>query len=239
MDIIIVDRDLNYSKKLMVEISKTFKEYRVIFISDNEEEFKDFIKYNFFDIVIMEDYFIEKCPEIFQYKVHKICVFGSDFKLSSRFASVRRESEKVIENHLAKILSTPLSTVNNEVREFIKKELEYLGYNFSLRGTKYLEDAISLMYLKNCDRNLEREVYSQLSKAYKKSSHNIKVNIQNSTNIMISNYGYDRVLDYLEINSSYGIGTKAIICAILNKIKIKFRRKKSEPKRKVESMVRV
>ena len=75
------------------------------------------------------------------------------------------------------------------------------------------------MCLKNCDCNLEREVYAQLSKTYLKTAHNIKVNIQNSTNSMIKTFGYDNVLEYLGIDSFYGVGTKAIICAILNKIK--------------------
>ena len=77
----------------------------------------------------------------------------------------------------------------------------------------------NLIYLKNCDCNLEREVYSQLSKTYIKTAHNLKVNIQNSTNAMINVYGYDNVLEYLGIDYNYGVGTKAIICAILNKVK--------------------
>ena len=220
MDIIIVDRDLNYSRKLMTKISELFKDYRVIFISNDEEEFKEFIKSNFFDIVIMEKYFTDKCPEIFNYKAQKICIFDSDYKLSSKFISVRRTSEKVLQNNLAKILLTS-STKNTDIRKAIKKELDYLGYNSSLSGTKYLEDAINLIYLKNCNRNLEREVYQQLSKKYKKSSHNIKVNIHNSTNAVIDTYGYEKILKYLDIDCNYGIGTKAIICAVLNKIQKK------------------
>ena len=40
-----------------------------------------------------------------------------------------------------------------------------------------LPQAINLIYLKNCDCNLEREVYAQLSKTYTKTSHTIKVDI--------------------------------------------------------------
>lgn len=221
MDIIIIDRDLNYSRKLMTKISEIFADYRVIFITNDEEEFKDFIKSNFFDIVIMEDYFADKCPEIFNYKAHKICVFNDNYRLASKFISVRRESENALQNNLAKILSTS-SPKNTDIRNAIRKELDYLGYNSSLTGTKYLEDAINLIYLKNCERNLEREVYQQLSKKYKKSSHNIKVNILNSTNIVLDTYGHQKIIEYLDIDCNYGIGTKAIICAILNKIQNQF-----------------
>lgn len=216
MDIIILDRDMKNSIKLMKEISRLFKDYRVIFISDNAEDFNEYIKSNFFDVVIMDEYFINDCEAVFKYKVHKICLLENK-RSTSRFISVMRNSERALYDNLAKLLTR--SPENNEkVREAIRHELNYLGYNFSLTGTRYLEDAINLIYMKNCNCNLEREVFSQLSKSYMKSSHNIKVNIQNSTNTMIAVYGYDRVLEYLGIDSYYGVGTKAIICAIINKL---------------------
>ena len=217
MDIIILTKDVDYSIKLMNKISKLFKEYRIINILTNEKDFKDYIKANFFDVVIMEEYFIDKCSEVFTYNVHKICLLDN-FAQNRKYICVHRDSERALYDNLAKIITK--SSANNEnVRELIRKELEFLNYNFSLRGTKYLEDAINLIYLKNCDCNLEKEVYTQLSKTYIKTAHTIKVNIQNSTNAMIDTYGYKNVLKYLGIDSNYGVGTKAIVCAILNKIK--------------------
>ena len=218
MDIIILDRDMKYSINLMKEISKLFKEYRVIYITDNEEEFREYIKSNLFDLVIIEKYFIERCPEILKYNVQKICLLEKYMPPNGKYIGVSKKSKRALYDNLAKVLLAH-SENSASARERIVKELEYLGYNFSLRGTKYLEDAINLIYLKNCDCNLEREVYAQLSKTYMKTAHNIKVNIQNSTNLMIASYGYDNVLEYLGIDSFYGAGTKAIICAILNKIK--------------------
>ena len=218
MDIIILDRDVKYSIKLMKEISKIFKDYRVVYITDNEEDFKEYIKSNFFDVFIMEEFFIDKCPEVFKYNVHKICMLEEYRQQIPKYIGVSKKSKRALYDNLSKIL-TRSSNTNENVRKRIRKELDYLGYNFSLRGTKYLEDAISLIYLKNCECNLEREVYSQLSKTYMKTSHVIKVNIQNSTNAMIELCGYNKVLEYLDIDSYYGVGTKAIICAILNKLK--------------------
>ena len=216
MDIIILDRDIKKAVSMIGSISRNFKEYRVIFITDSAEEFNEYIKKNFFDVVIMDEIFIKECEAVFQYKVHKICLLETR-KSTTRYISVMRDAEKPLYDNLAKILSNK-SDSNEKIRELIRKELDYLGYNFSLRGTKYLEDAITLIYMKNCNYNLEREVFTQLSKAYMKSSHNIKVNIQNSTNMMIAVCGYNRVLEYLGIDSYYGVGTKAIICAIVKKI---------------------
>ena len=221
MDIIILNRDVAHSIKLMKEISKLFKEYRVIYITSNAEDFNDYIKANFFDVVIMEEYFLESCSAVLKYNVHKICLLENKFYQTNKFVSIKKDSKRSLYDNLAKFL-VKRSTTNEDIKEIIKKELSYLGYNFSLRGTKYIEDAINLIYLKNCECNLEREVYSQLSKTYMKTAHSIKVNIQNSTNAMIDVCGYKNVLEYLGIDAYYGVGTKAIICAIINKIKLTY-----------------
>lgn len=219
MDIVILNKDVNDAIKLMIKISRVFKEYRVINILTNENDFKEYIKANLFDVVIMEECFIEDCPEIFKYNVHIICLMEKIIQ-HKKYISVNKNSDRSLYDNLAKIFIKDSNT-NQNVKEIIRKELEYLGYNFSLRGTKYLEEAINLIYLKNCDCNLEKEVYSQLSRTYIKTGHTIKVDIQNSTNAMIDVYGYKEILKYLGIDSNYGVGTKAIICAILNKIKNK------------------
>lgn len=219
MDIVILNKDVNDAIKLMIKISRVFKEYRVINILTNENDFKEYIKANLFDVVIMEEYFIDKCPEIFKYNVYIVCLMEKIIQ-HKKYISVNKNSDRSLYDNLAKILIKG-STINQNVKEIIRKELEYLGYNFSLRGTKYLEEAINLIYLKNCDCNLEKEVYSQLSRTYIKTGHTIKVDIQNSTNAMIDVCGYRNVLEYLGIDSNYGVGTKAIVCAILNKIKVR------------------
>ena len=221
MDIIILNRDLMHSINLMKEISKLFKEYRVVYITGNADEFNDYIKSNLFDVVIMEEYFIESCAEIFKYNVHKICLLEGQFYQTTKYVTIKKDSKKALYDNLAKYI-TKCSVINADIKEMIRKELTYLGYNFSLRGTRYLEDAINLIYLKNCDCNLEKEVYSQLSKTYMKTAHSIKVNIQNSTNAMVAACGYNKVLKYLGIEANYGVGSKAIICAIINKINLAY-----------------
>lgn len=216
MDIVILNRDLHESIDILEKISRVYKECRVIYISNDEEKFRDFVQVNPFDTVIIEDYFLKKFPEILNYKVNKICLVDR-FRQNKRYIAVSRNSDRALLDNIAKIISKK-SITNQKVRELIRKELEGLGYNFSLVGTQYLEEAINLIYMKNCELNLEREVYSQLSKAHKKSVHTIKVNILNSTNSMLDYFGYNNVFEYLGIEPGYGIGTKAIICAVLNKI---------------------
>ena len=217
MDIIILNRDVNYSLYLMNKISTSFKEYRVIYIADNEKDFKEYIKANLFDVVIMEEYFLEMCPEIFKYNVYKI-VLVDIFAQSKRYTAIKKESEKTLLDNLARILVRSDDAIQN-ARKLIRQELDYLGYNFSLTGTLYLEEAINLIYLKNCECNLEKEVYSQLSKTHTKTAHSIKVNIQNCIYSLISARGYNELISYLEIDSSFGIGAKPIICAVIDKVR--------------------
>lgn len=216
MDIVILNRDLGEAINILAKISKTYKECRITYISNNEKDFREFIQINPFDIVIFEEYFLDKVPEILNYKVNKICLVDK-YRQCKRYKAVSKNSERALLDNIGKII-TKKSLTNQKVRELIRKELEGLGYNFSLVGTQYLEEAINLIYMKDCELNLEREVYAQLSKSHKKSVHTVKVNILNSTNAMLDYFGYNNVFEYLGIEPGYGIGTKAIICAVLNKI---------------------
>ena len=223
MDIIIFDKEFNYSRKLITEICECFEDFRVIFISDDEEEFQDFVKSSFFDVAIMEADFVKTYPEILDYNAAKICTFEKVKKHSSKFMSVTKGSKRELRDCLTKILLNSLPK-NTEIRQAIRRELEYLGYNMSFYGTRYLEETINLIYLKNCECNLEKEVYEQLSKKYNRTAHSIKVNIQNSTNLMLDNGGYDKVLKYLDLDCNYGVGTKAIVFTILSKMEKKYKK---------------
>ena len=217
MDIILLNKELDESVKLLKRISDFFKEYRVTYISNDIEETKDYIKYNAFDVVIMDEYFVEKCPEIFTYKAYKICLM-ENFRQSMRFIAIRKNSERALEDNLTKILIKDKGNKQN-VKFLIRRELEYLGFNFALNGTIYLEEAINLIYFKNCNCNLEKEVYNQLSKRHIKTGHTIKVCIQNALNAMMGVTGYDKVIAYLQMEPKYGVGAKSIIYAVLNRIK--------------------
>ena len=217
MDIILLNKEMEESVKLLKRISNFFKEYRVTYISNNVEEIKDFIKSHSFDVVIMDEYFIDKCPEIFGYNAYKICLM-ENFKQSLRFTAIRKNSERALEDNLTKILIKDKGS-KQEVKSLIRRELEYLGFNFALNGTIYLEEAINLIYFKNCNCNLEKEVYSQLSKRHIKTGHTIKVCIQNALNAMLGVTGYQKVIDYLQMEPKYGVGAKSIIYAVLNRIR--------------------
>lgn len=218
MDIVILNRDLNESLNLLKDISKMFKECRITYISDNEEDFREFMQINVFDIIITEEYFLEKIPELLTYRISRICLVEK-FKQNKKYVAVSRKSERAMYDNIAKILVNK-SLTSQRVKDIIRKELEGLGYNFSLIGTQYLEEAINLVYLKDCELNLEKEVYAQLSKIHKKPIHTVKMNILNSTNSMLNYFGYNNVFEYLGMEPGYGIGTKAIICAVISKIKI-------------------
>lgn len=106
------------------------------------------------------------------------------------------------------------------IKEEIKKELEYLGYNFAHNGTKYIIEVIYILYFITSygDDNLEKDIYPIVGKKYGKSAHNIKCNITNSTETMTFECEEERLKNYLYDYKYIKPGPKRIIYAILGKL---------------------
>lgn len=60
------------------------------------------------------------------------------------------------------------SIKNKGVMDYIKEELNYLGYNPKYYGTKYLEEVIYILYNNENINNLQKEVYPIIARKYNK-----------------------------------------------------------------------
>ena len=107
---------------------------------------------------------------------------------------------------------------NIELKEAIISQLKKINYNFSYIGTEYLVDVIYIIYIeqKVSGYNLEKEIYTLISKKYNTTVKNIKNNILNATDKMY----YDCEEKILEEYIGYNLKPtpKKIIKSILKRI---------------------
>lgn len=93
---------------------------------------------------------------------------------------------KLILLTLSDLINKKLLEVTS-IRTLIKNELEFLGYDFSYVGTKYLAEAIYLVYILNSETyDLQNQIYPIISNSTNTSITNIKCGIFNSTSICYS-----------------------------------------------------
>ncbi len=112
--------------------------------------------------------------------------------------------------------------INEEkiIKERIRQELEYIGYNPLHLGTKYLLETIYVLHTLEdyYDDNLEKDIYPIVANKYGKTMNNIKCNIRNATDIMYYENDEEKIRLYLGDYISVKPKAKKIISRILNKI---------------------
>lgn len=107
------------------------------------------------------------------------------------------------------------------VRTKIINELQYLGYNTSYVGTRYISDIIYIMHndYPVHNYNIKKNIYPILYKKYHKSYSNIKSNMSKATEIMYYECDENRLKDYLNLPTLYSKPRSIdIIHTVLNKI---------------------
>lgn len=87
----------------------------------------------------------------------------------------------------------------DEIKDKIYKELIELNYNYSYKGTKYLEETILEIYKMNIkfEGNLEKEIYPIIAKRHQKKMDTIYGNIKFATNHMIMDCKEEKLNQYL------------------------------------------
>ncbi len=107
-----------------------------------------------------------------------------------------------------------------KITKKIKNELLLLGYNFKLRGTQYLLESITYIYIKNdmtLLENLEKNVYRYIAEKNDKKILNIKTSIIKATNYVYNYQDEKKIYEYFSIEIK--ITPKLVISTILNNLK--------------------
>lgn len=108
-----------------------------------------------------------------------------------------------------------------DLEKNIRRELLYLGYDISLKGTRYLIDVIEYVAkLQQEDVNsLIRDVFPVIAKRYKINPHNLKCSINRANTSMYFNCEERKLKEYFSVDEDIKPTTKMIILTVINKIK--------------------
>ena len=107
----------------------------------------------------------------------------------------------------------------NILKDNITKELLYLGYDISHKGTQYLIKVIEYI-IENPNMELEKleKIYSKIAITYNTSPINIKCRINRATTEMYYNCGIEKLKKYFNFDTDI----KPKVRTVINTIIIKF-----------------
>lgn len=242
INILIADDNIYYAKILMNTINGELRNnIKVSHIATDGQETISLLQTCQIDIILLDlkmpiyngiDILniIEK-KQMKQYKESIIVISGEDEMLNGI-----RENEYIyrILNKICSI-SKIIDTINellenkqeNKKQQNIKrqlvKELQYLNYNLSHKGTLYLIDTIILIYNKKDNEtfNLKEEIYPIIAKRYDETIHNIKSNINKANDYMYRVCKEERIQSYFKFFDRTKPTVKNVIYTIITKIEEK------------------
>ena len=118
------------------------------------------------------------------------------------------------------ILEKEEMTQKDILKNKIIKELLYLGYDMSHKGTEYLADCINYVVTNNYKyfENLEKEIYPIIAQKYNANVRNIKSNIIRANNEMYCECEVEKLKNYFNFSKDHKPKIKVVIKTILNKI---------------------
>lgn len=239
INILIIDDNIYYAKKLMDLINEYNSSIRVCSIAINgKEAIKMLNEKNDIDIFLLDlklpiyngNQILEMLTEEKKIKYYQSCiVISGEIELIMKLNrnniiySYANKGVDILEiinkiNELIKIKHKEKENIT--IRNKINNELTYLGYNMSHKGSVYLSDAI--YYIVSNQKyefeNLKKEIYPKVAYKHNKNVNNIKCNILRATEAMYFECETNRLMKYLNFQKDIKPKSKEIIYAILNKI---------------------
>ena len=237
VNVLIADDNIHYAINLMNIINKRNENIRVCNITQDGEQTLEILNDDNNIDVILLDYklpiyngiqVLERLDNKSKYENSFIIISGEisyinsldTYNIVHSVISKTTDSEQII-RRINELVDFKESKKNSrKLKKEIIQELLYLGYDISHKGTKYLIKSIEYI-ASNPDKdldNLEKSVYSKLSKIYNDSVHNIKCNINRATTAMYYECKIERLKDYFKFDNDAKPKVKTVINTIINKI---------------------
>ncbi len=238
INVLFLCNNMKYYKKLSNCLNMRNPDIRICGVSDNFKELFFLLSKQYVDKIIID---LDKCLDFSvlkdflknnnNYNKHIVFLLNNFYNYNNiieNYDYVIKTSEiiDVAEKINLLFIQEMVTNFNNNSSEMIIKgkiisELKFLLYNFSHLGTIYILESIYILYiLKNYNyyNNLEKYIYPLVAKKYGKSSHNIKCNIRNATDIMLLENKQEKIKLYLETDNLSKCKSKRVIKIILKKI---------------------
>lgn len=232
LEITLIQNSTNDYIEIINEINSLSSDLKLYKIISNTDEFLNLSESRPIDILLMDYYTFKNVTVIDFYrltsKLKFLIILINDLHVSDVCSIKDDKCLFTAKSNLPKVLLDIISDCKHvnffkedkTIRNRIIDELNYLGYNLSYNGTKYLIDCIYYLYtsVEYYEDVTIRSVYSIIAQRYKKSENAIKCDITRATNIMFCECEESKLKEYLGIYSLTKIGTKIIIQTILNKL---------------------
>lgn len=234
-NLMIIEENPEELNKLINNICEKFKNIRISYISYDYKMTLKMLEKNTIDFILLDckinnlnnlkliDYIqskqLEKYKKSIIIKIDKKINFNIYDKNKYIF-SYTSDLNKMYENIKKLIVSTQKEKYNiQRIRKKIRKQLNYLNFNYCHNGTKYLEETILEIYKEkyNFDGNLSKNIYPIIAKKYNKKVDTIYGNIKQATNYMLSECN-EKIISYLGYSYYVKPKVQEIIFAILNKL---------------------
>lgn len=239
VNILIADDNIYYAKTLMNIINNDINEdIKVTHIAVDGKETLDILQNNKIDIVLLD----LKMPIYDGLYILNILKEKQIYKYEQSIIVISGESEMIykMKNYqyvyciLDKLCS--ISNITDKIKELVKykkevkeelnvknkiiRQLQYLNYNLSHKGTQYLIEAILIIYnKKEYDIfNLQEDIYPIIAKRYGKSIYNVKCDINKANDYMYKICKKERIRKYFKFFDGSKPTVKNVIYTILNKI---------------------
>ncbi len=221
LDILLVEEKIDDSVRLLNKVSNLSPEIRIAKIIDNKKELIENLSNNailIIDYKIFKKLLRNEFLRIRNYMKYVVIIYDKTVDVSTNIKHCLYVDKKDVISFFMNLIRN----IDENVKDVIRKELQYLGYNLSYYGTKYLIDCIYYAYKEGefFDGNLTRKIYPIVAKKYSKTCNNIKCNITRATDMMFYECEETKLLKYLKFQVISKPGTKLIIEAILNKINL-------------------
>lgn len=227
INIVIVGKDLKYCVNLMNFLNTQNTNIKVIAILKSISEFVKLnlkVKINIL-IIDTENYKLSDIIKKENLLKYTILIFNRQNYISTKtniFNYVYKDLN-IYSNILNKIEYSQNHLKSNYkyiILSKIKKELKFLELKKYYLGIKYLIDSVYILYhfenYYNC--NLEKDVYPIIAEKYKKSTNNIKSNINYAIHCIYKDCNTEKLLNYVGEYNLYECSPKKLILSILEKI---------------------
>lgn len=215
MEILLLDSDATYCQHLLNAMSCLSKSTRISFVAHS---FKEILHTFNPDIILADSQF---CNGELEARFNDCAIVYLSDDDDFDFESISKTNVDLI-IQTAELHAKDIS--DNYLEKIIIGELSFLGYNFSHVGTQQLIEIIKILYKSNenyYNINLKQDIYPEIAKKFGISCRTLKGNINYSTNKMLDECDKRKLCSYLGFHYSKRPGSKTVMCAILEKIKLR------------------